>query len=42
VQIARTYQPDPGHRKLYDKLFGAFVQMYHRLKPVYARLNAQG
>ena len=42
VEIARTYRPDPVHRKLYDKLFGAFVQMYHRLKPVYARLNAQG
>jgi hypothetical protein len=42
VEIARTYRPDPVHRKLYDKLFGAFVQMCHRLKPVYTRLNAQG
>ena len=42
VPIARTYQPNPVHRKLYDKLFGAFVQLYHRLKPVYTRLNAPG
>jgi xylulokinase len=41
VQIERTYQPDPGHRAIYDELFAEYLQLYKRLKPIYARLNRQ-
>jgi xylulokinase len=41
IQIAHTFQPNPDHRKIYDELFREFVTLYHRNRPVYARLNAR-
>jgi xylulokinase len=42
VQVRRTAEPDPGHRALYDEAFGAFVQIYRRMSPMYKRLNSRG
>lgn len=39
IQIARTYEPNPDNRRLYDELFAEFVNLYQRNKPIYARLN---
>jgi len=39
VPIARGYEPDATHRRMYDDLFHEFVQLYERTRPVYARLN---
>jgi len=39
VQIARTYQPDPGNRRIYDRLYHQFLALYKRNKPVFKRLN---
>ncbi|MBI5712136.1 MAG: xylulose kinase, partial [Chloroflexi bacterium] len=39
VQIAHTYQPDPANRKIYDELFGEFVNLYNVNKKIYQRLN---
>jgi len=39
VPFAKTYEPDPDHTEIYDKLFGEFVSIYEGNKKIYARLN---
>ncbi|GJQ36100.1 MAG: carbohydrate kinase [Anaerolineaceae bacterium] len=39
VPVAKTYTPNPDHRKIYDELFGEFLAVYENNKKVYARLN---
>jgi xylulokinase len=39
VEIARTYQPDPKNRNIYDRLYGQFLALYKRNKPIFKRLN---
>jgi xylulokinase len=39
VSIARTYEPDPKNRALYDELFREFVNLYKANKAIFARLN---
>jgi len=39
VPIARTYEPDPDVRGLYDELFREFLGLYRRTRRTYARLN---
>lgn len=39
VQIANTYQPNAANRKIYDELFGEFVNLYKANKKIYQRLN---
>jgi xylulokinase len=39
VQVARSYQPDPGTSQLYDGLFDEFVGFYRRNRRAHARLN---
>jgi xylulokinase len=41
VPIARTFEPDPAHRRVYDTLFPEFVNLYRSTRRIYARLNAQ-
>ena len=41
VQVARSYQPDPAPKELYDQLFREFVGFYRRNRKAYARLNGQ-
>jgi xylulokinase len=40
VPIARTFQPDPARRRVYDTLFPEFVNLYRSTRKIYARLNA--
>jgi xylulokinase len=39
VEIERTYQPDPKNRNVYDRLYGQFLALYKRNKPIFKRLN---
>ncbi len=39
VRVARSYEPDPAHQDLYDKLFREFTGLYRRNRKAYARLN---
>jgi xylulokinase len=41
VPIARTFEPDPARRRVYDTLFPEFVNLYRGTRKIYARLNAQ-
>jgi xylulokinase len=41
VEIKKTYEPRPEHRKLYDDRFETFVEIYRQMKGVYKKLNAQ-
>jgi xylulokinase len=41
VPIARTFEPDPARRRVYDTLFPEFVNLYRSTRKIYARLNAQ-
>jgi len=40
VEIAKTYEPNPDNRKIYDELFAEFLNIYKNNKGMYARLNA--
>ena len=39
VPVAKTYTPNPDHRKIYDDLFREFLVIYENNKKMYARLN---
>jgi len=39
VPIAKVYEPNPAHRKIYDELFEEFVAIYKSNQKIYARLN---
>ena len=39
VQYEHEYQPNPDNRKLYDKLFAEFVNIYRQNKKIHERLN---
>jgi len=39
IQFAKTYQPNPDNREVYDQIFAEFVNIYQRNKGIYARLN---
>ncbi len=39
VAIARTYEPNPANRALYDELFAAFEDIYKQNNRIYRRLN---
>jgi xylulokinase len=39
VPVAKTFTPDPAHRKIYDELFKEFTQIYKNNRKAYARLN---
>jgi xylulokinase len=39
VQVAKSYQPDPALKGLYDQLFREFVGLYRRNHKAHARLN---
>jgi xylulokinase len=39
VQVKCTYEPQPGHRALYDEKFEIFQRIYQQMKSVYHRLN---
>ncbi|MHC4581962.1 MAG: xylulokinase [Planctomycetota bacterium] len=39
VEIAETFEPSPGNRKIYDELSQEFKELYRRNKKIYERLN---
>lgn len=39
IQIARTFNPNPENRELYDRLFREFLNLYRLHRPIFARLN---
>jgi xylulokinase len=39
ARIARTYEPRPANRKIYDELFAEFLNLYRSNRKIYARLN---
>ena len=39
VPVAKTFQPQPENRKLYDELFAEYVAIYESNKRIFARLN---
>ena len=39
VPVAKTYQPQPENRKIYDALFAEYVAIYDSNKKIFARLN---
>jgi xylulokinase len=41
VPIARSFEPDPARRRVYDTLFPEFVNLYKRTRKIYARLNGR-
>ena len=41
VPIAHTFEPDPVRRRVYDRLFPEFVNLYRSTRKIYARLNAE-
>jgi xylulokinase len=41
VPIARTFEPDPARRRVYDRLFPEFVNLYKSTRKIYARLNGR-
>lgn len=39
VEAQRVYEPNEKNRALYDEMFGRFVEIYNKNKPIYAKLN---
>jgi len=39
IQYQNEFQPNPGNRDLYDRLFAEFVNLYKQNKSIYERLN---
>ncbi|MDN3922365.1 xylulokinase [Roseateles violae] len=39
TRYRRRFEPKPAHRALYDQKFGAFIELFRHLRPVYRRLN---
>ena len=39
VEVRRTFEPDPGPKKVYDDLYGRFVELYKQTKSLHRRLN---
>jgi len=39
VQIERTYEPDPEHREVYDRLYAQFRAGFRRNRPIFHALN---
>lgn len=39
--VAKTYEPNPSHRKIYDEMFEEFLAVYEQNKKIFARLNGR-
>ena len=40
IQISNTFEPNPENRKIYDRLFAEFLNIYKHNKAIFKRLNA--
>lgn len=41
VPVAKTYQPNPENRAIYDEMYAAFLGIHGKTKSLYASLNKQ-
>ena len=39
VEPKKIFEPNKNNRALYDEMFGRFVEIYTKNKPIYAKLN---
>ena len=39
VEPKKVFEPNPNNRALYDEMFGRFVEIYTKNKPIFAKLN---
>jgi xylulokinase len=39
VEVNRTFEPNAQHRALYDEMFGRYVEIYNKNKPIWMKLN---
>ena len=39
IEISKVFKPNPENRKIYDKLFKEYVNIYKITKKLYRRLN---
>jgi xylulokinase len=39
--VAKTYQPNPDNRAIYDEMYAAFLGFHDKTKSLYASLNKQ-
>ncbi|MDB5282152.1 MAG: Xylulose kinase [Bacteroidota bacterium] len=39
VEVNKVFEPNAAHGGLYDEMFGRFVEIYTKNKPVYVKLN---
>ena len=39
VEVGRTFEPDPAAAKVYETLYGEFVNLYKQTKQIHRRLN---
>ena len=39
VEPKKVFEPNPNNRALYDEMFGRFVEIYTKNKPLFAKLN---
>ena len=42
ISYEQTFAPNPANRRIYDELFGTFLEIYGKNKGIYARLNREG
>jgi xylulokinase len=40
IQINNTFAPNPQNRRIYDQMFGEFLNIYRQNKPIFKRLNS--
>ncbi len=40
IQINKTFEPNPGNRKIYDQMFAEFLNIYKHNKAIFKRLNS--
>jgi xylulokinase len=40
IQINNTFAPNPENRRIYDRLFAEFLNIYKHNKAIFKRLNA--
>ena len=39
VEVNRTFEPNEKNKGLYDEMFGRFVEIYTKNKPVWGKMN---
>ena len=40
IKIRNTFEPNPDNRRIYDDLYGAYLDIYKKNKSIHKKLNA--